>query len=75
MKSIAYYPVCLDGNGAPEPFHLVHTMENRGICSKPGDKIRLLPGNIPKIVKGNNGNRRQQSNVSCKTLENQGLNP
>nr|DAG82175.1 MAG TPA: hypothetical protein [Caudoviricetes sp.] len=34
-----------------------------------------MPGNIPKIVKGNNGNRRQQSNVAVKTLENQGLNP
>nr|DAV03304.1 MAG TPA: hypothetical protein [Caudoviricetes sp.] len=35
----------------------------------------MSPGNIPKIVKGNNGNRMQQSNVAVKTLDFQGLSP
>ena len=63
MKSIAYYPVCLDGNGAPSHSIWSILWKTEGICSKPGDKIRLLPGNIQKIVKGNNGNR--EATIQC----------
>ena len=68
MKSIAYYPVCLDGNRAPEPFHQVHTMENRGdkVLSQ---EIRLdCSTAIFQNCKRQQWNRRQITNVVVKPL-------